>query len=176
MKAVHAFLVACSFAAITTPSSAALISKHFQFTADFTDVAGAPMDTVFGEIKISFDDAATIFTSQAFTLTGLNIPVSSTPNFSYNAGTKDLIFGTLTSPYSYGTRRTHNDFGFYYNLATDSISTLGMTNSSGEFYLSPNVPVTPAAVPEPASWAMMIGGLGLVGGAMRRRKTAIAFA
>nr|WP_084192404.1 PEPxxWA-CTERM sorting domain-containing protein [Parasphingorhabdus marina] len=26
------------------------------------------------------------------------------------------------------------------------------------------------AVPEPATWAMMIGGFGLVGGAMRRRK------
>lgn len=35
----------------------------------------------------------------------------------------------------------------------------------------------PDAVPEPASWAMMIGGLGLVGGMMRRsnRKVAIAF-
>lgn len=33
------------------------------------------------------------------------------------------------------------------------------------------------AVPEPASWAMMVGGFGLVGGAMRsRRKTAISFA
>ncbi len=28
------------------------------------------------------------------------------------------------------------------------------------------------AVPEPASWAMMLGGFGLVGGAMRRRKAA----
>lgn len=28
------------------------------------------------------------------------------------------------------------------------------------------------AVPEPATWAMMIAGFGLVGGAMRRRKTA----
>jgi hypothetical protein len=25
-------------------------------------------------------------------------------------------------------------------------------------------------VPEPASWAMMIGGFGLIGGAMRRRR------
>ncbi len=33
-----------------------------------------------------------------------------------------------------------------------------------------------AAVPEPATWAMMIAGFGLVGGAMRRRKTAVAFA
>jgi len=31
-------------------------------------------------------------------------------------------------------------------------------------------------VPEPASWAMMVGGFGLVGGALRsRRKTAVAF-
>ena len=34
----------------------------------------------------------------------------------------------------------------------------------------------PAAVPEPASWAMMLGGFGLTGGAMRsRRKTAVSF-
>ena len=32
------------------------------------------------------------------------------------------------------------------------------------------------AVPEPASWALMLGGFGLVGGAMRRRKTAVRFA
>jgi len=32
------------------------------------------------------------------------------------------------------------------------------------------------AVPEPASWAMMLGGFGLVGGALRsRRKTVVAF-
>lgn len=35
-------------------------------------------------------------------------------------------------------------------------------------------PPTPGAVPEPSSWAMMIAGFGLVGAAMRRRKTAIA--
>ena len=35
-----------------------------------------------------------------------------------------------------------------------------------------------AAVPEPATWAMMIGGIGAVGGAMRRRqvKTTVRFA
>ncbi|MBN8832151.1 MAG: PEP-CTERM sorting domain-containing protein [Sphingomonadales bacterium] len=36
---------------------------------------------------------------------------------------------------------------------------------------------TPAnAVPEPATWAMMIGGFGLAGAAMRRRKTSVSFA
>lgn len=32
------------------------------------------------------------------------------------------------------------------------------------------------AVPEPASWAMMIGGLGIAGAALRRRATKISFA
>jgi hypothetical protein len=37
--------------------------------------------------------------------------------------------------------------------------------------------VNSGAVPEPASWAMMLGGFGLVGGAMRsRRKAAATFA
>ncbi|WP_253717023.1 PEPxxWA-CTERM sorting domain-containing protein [Sphingomonas sp. AP4-R1] len=33
-----------------------------------------------------------------------------------------------------------------------------------------------SAVPEPASWAMMIGGFGLVGAAMRRRRVSVRFA
>jgi hypothetical protein len=35
-------------------------------------------------------------------------------------------------------------------------------------------PPPPPTIPEPASWAMMIAGFGLVGAAMRRRKAAIA--
>jgi type IV pilus assembly protein PilY1 len=38
------------------------------------------------------------------------------------------------------------------------------------------VPPTTGAVPEPASWAMMIAGFGLVGGAMRRRSVTVDFA
>ena len=33
--------------------------------------------------------------------------------------------------------------------------------------------ITLATVPEPASWAMMIGGFGLVGGALRRRQSQV---
>ena len=37
--------------------------------------------------------------------------------------------------------------------------------------------VTPGGVPEPAAWAMMLAGFGLVGSAMRRReKVAVTFA
>ena len=35
--------------------------------------------------------------------------------------------------------------------------------------------VTRGAVPEPASWAMMLGGFGLIGGALRRKSVRVAF-
>ena len=35
---------------------------------------------------------------------------------------------------------------------------------------------TASSVPEPASWAMIIGGLAVVGSAMRHRKVAVSFA
>jgi hypothetical protein len=43
---------------------------------------------------------------------------------------------------------------------------------------SPGVLAVTAAVPEPATWAMMIGGFGMVGGAMRyrRRQPKVSFA
>jgi hypothetical protein len=39
-----------------------------------------------------------------------------------------------------------------------------------------NFAVVPQAVPEPATWAMMIAGFGLAGGALRRRKAALVLA
>ncbi len=48
--------------------------------------------------------------------------------------------------------------------------------SSGNAFEFDNVAIQAAAVPGPASWALMIGGFGLAGAAMRRRRTALCFA
>lgn len=51
------------------------------------------------------------------------------------------------------------------------------TDNQGFFQLGvDNVSVIGGAVPEPASWAMMLGGFGLVGGALRRRRASVSFA
>ena len=75
------------------------------------------------------------------------------------------------------------DFGGNYFEVTNFLAGGdGMTIRLGPVYTNfgtPNLTLSPlvAAVPEPASWAMMIGGFGLVGGTLRgRRKVAVRFA
>lgn len=47
----------------------------------------------------------------------------------------------------------------------------GPNTATGLNYRTYSINATASAVPEPAAWALMIGGFGMVGGAMRRRKT-----
>jgi hypothetical protein len=55
---------------------------------------------------------------------------------------------------------------------------IGTLSDDNEGPLLDNVTldIASSAVPEPATWAMMIGGFMLVGGALRRRKVAVCFA
>jgi hypothetical protein len=81
------------------------------------------------------------------------------------------VFGSsnLTAPFSYadpaGIGTGHyadgepHGFGMFADLTITSISLRAAS-----------------AAPEPASWAMMIGGLGVIGGALRRRSDRIRFA
>ena len=73
-------------------------------------------------------------------------------SFSLTAGTTYLAVATGFAP---------EDFGVY-DLTIDGPGGITVGDSGG--------------VPEPASWAMMIGGMGLAGGALRRRKVSVAFA
>jgi len=83
-----------------------------------------------------------------------------------------VLFGPGTAGSSWGT------ISASLNLAAGNyVFRFAETDNQSNFTAGlDNVSVIGGAVPEPASWAMMLGGFGLVGGAMRRRRTAVRFA
>ncbi len=92
-------------------------------------------------------------------------------NYVFNvaiAGVNQSVSGTdLAAGTNPGTLLSYNF------VATASQQTLTLSQASGS-QASPivdNVSIT--AVPEPATWALMISGFGLAGAALRRRRTAL---
>lgn len=128
--------------------------------------------------SISFVDAATgiATTSNGFGLTipGLNLGggfyAGATLSFLGVSG--DLLGTQMFAPVGPNESRAPLSYANnFQNIASVVFTRLENSNGPALFPID-NVTFTlndVAAVPEPASWAMMIAGFGLVGGAMRRR-------
>ena len=76
-----------------------------------------------------------------------------------------LANGAFNGDQSVGRRMTY-DFG------NDQVTQVIFSSGGNSFELD-NIAVS--AVPEPATWAMMIAGFGMLGTALRRRQSALAF-
>jgi hypothetical protein len=66
------------------------------------------------------------------------------------------------------------DLGAFSNITR--IEIVNITDAAGLGFDDFTFTVGAGAIPEPATWAMMIGGFALVGASMRRRRTAASFA
>ncbi|CAM3043992.1 hypothetical protein SPAN111604_01060 [Sphingomonas antarctica] len=71
---------------------------------------------------------------------------------------------------------TQATFNFTQALAAGSTVSFVVNNNGNYQYDSTGLSASIAAVPEPAQWALMIGGFGVVGVTMRRRRSAAAAA
>jgi hypothetical protein len=96
------------------------------------------------------------------------------------APTRDLIWGAYegSNPGSVGWAFAYSDYQAW--SVIDNVDSSGSIPNEGSPEADLNLWAfqtgTPS-VPEPASWAMMVGGFGVVGGALRgRRKATISFA
>lgn len=89
-------------------------------------------------------------------------------------GLSSQLIGSYTTAVGGWVSRTSSSFSLV-NGQSYTLRFAGLaTSDSTAFIDNVSLNVTPsAAVPEPASWAMLIGGFGLVGAAARRRQTAI---
>ena len=98
---------------------------------------------------------ATVATNPASTVTLLELLTGSTDGTTQGT---TLVTSTPGTQLTWGNLTANTWYTFRY---TASMSTAGDISGTGTFY--------PAAVPEPATWALMLLGFGGIGFAMRRR-------
>jgi hypothetical protein len=194
-------LMATAILALTSPLCAATIvsdtsgasSSRFQFFwgQSFTTLTGGPWtDITFNFYDLTGTPYAAgtgyIFAA-AYTGTPANLanggalavsaPANGSvyafsPQFSLKSDTQYFFYEDAAMRLLGGGTANVGGTSVFTQFGTGAFASAGGHNAN--FRVSGNV----AAVPEPASWAMMIGGFGMVGGSMRRRrrKTTVSFA
>lgn len=125
------------------------------------------------------------FTLQSFALTGVELPSAFATNFdvlfgfNYADGTTGLLATSIDANYSTPTSYLiQSQIAGFTNKALRSFYVKADYDSQAGAKLQlDNINVTAiSAVPESSTWAMMIGGFGLIGASLRRRSLAVRFA
>ena len=117
----------------------------------------------------TFDDVITFTTPSAgfLSLALSEVAVNAINNVEF---TNVTLNGTAVNLFS--APGGEPDFGSLLNLfnpgTTNTLRVAGTNGGNGVY--GGTIAFSPGAVPEPAAWAMMIAGFGMVGGALRRRK------
>jgi hypothetical protein len=181
-------IVASAFAAVALPAAASADTYVFNISnIESFGEFGDPSNNVFtqnigaGSIitGVSYNVNLTAFTPSylselvlAFTPTDTLGGVFLTPGFA------DAAPGTA----SYSDSADLVDLGLSFAVGADGLLRLEFFEDFDDGSVAPDgvwnsgsitftyTPSGAGAVPEPATWAMMIGGFGMVGGAMRRRQ------
>ena len=120
---------------------------------------GGQVNTVLGQPTTNFTDRNTVTfgPNQQYAAFANTTPISFTNGDNFIGLRATLANGDAFYGFAYTSNNVLNSFGF------ETLANTAITATTA-------MPV--AAVPEPASWAMMIGGFGLMGGVFRRRRVA----
>jgi len=123
------------------------------------------------------DGARTNLLTVSFTKAELNASQNA-GSFTFKSNADSVI--TFTSDFLDFTNVLSKDFAFSFSGASPTFNApLGTSGRSTSFsgsgtFASDPAPLVVGGVPEPASWAMMLGGFGLLGLTLRTRKAANA--
>jgi PEP-CTERM motif len=132
----------------------AVFFDSFMSTSTFDDIFTftLPQNGVgSGSISTTFSGLLNKLTITSLTFDGTSIPVpSNSSGQSTSDGGVTIAAGVL-----------------------NSLEVKGFTLGAGSFA---GVATFTAAVPEPAAWALMVGGFGMIGWSMRRRRVNVAYA
>lgn len=179
MKKVILAALAASAGVIAMPAQAGNFLGHYAatdgsgFTADF-DVTFSDALNAVGGHDITAISGTVIGSAITSLFANPNQPydwLTADGLFSYDQVFRDVGYaGNLG--WMVGTAS-----GIEYNLFATGDGTYTLAGGQGDHYINVSVGrLDAAAVPEAATWAMMLAGFGMVGFAMRARKTAVSFA
>jgi hypothetical protein len=163
-----------------TGSFTSYTESGYLFTSNslFATDGGIGNGTTGGKINVTRVDGDT------FTIASLDVASQVGMMF---AGNMDLLFdftladGTRTSDYrviDLGDNPVYQTLTSFAGLELRAFSVYSdVFSGTGQIKID-NLDLRPvtSAVPEPANWALMIGGFGLAGAALRRRRVAVRFA
>lgn len=148
------------------------------FTARDWEVLGAgspaaPQTPLYLEWSVFFDTDLT-YNSDATALTVIDTNIAAPLAFSFSPATRVLQFATQGTAFSCDL--DPGQFCSTIRLAdiVAPVPTFVGQGVEGGAWQARNITLGKPAVPEPASWALMIAGFGLVGATLRRRSAATA--
>ncbi|KQU62447.1 hypothetical protein ASG67_05020 [Sphingomonas sp. Leaf339] len=171
---------------ITTPADAALLQFTISGTDTLSGIDPAPIE--FASFQLDSNplvDAVNLFPGQGFAIAdvmgifqyGSTTLSSQSISFLNTAVNGGLVIGDGTPG---GTLLAFDGPQLYFGTEAEPKFQTGSFNLTDFFSGSPiSLTIsTVSAIPEPASWAMMLAGFAMIGGATRhrRRKATVAYA
>lgn len=182
-----ALIASLALSSLAVPSQALVITRTFDYVGSsistFVGPDSPPLSMVNITFTVTFDPTLAYSNQTAgITLDASNLLVDSPFAFSYfpTSGQRMAVGGSLGGPL--GISVVRDDFTIDFNGAAGMSPTVSVmqfsTAASGDsaFRALSNKLTVSDPVPEPATWAMMIAGFGLVGGTLRRRRAGVAHA
>ncbi len=185
--------LALAFSAAAGLLLAGAPANALSVTYSFTNTVGNVAGTVYGHIDGLVDNA----TSAATSVWVDNYPAGLGPypapfdvlqwSATVNENSFTVVGGVVTAAFFSIVNGNGNSDQLFLNSACACAFATGHTNfldfgtndtlytwNVGNFGAADGLLIPGLAVPEPATWALMIGGFGMTGFAMRRRKVALA--
>lgn len=168
-------LAICATDALAVTST---VSGHFRAT-DWVEILGDPSPPIGSLVlhySVTFDPTLT-YSSDAAALTVIQTNIPYALRFSYNPVSSLFVLATDGSPN--GCTLSAGSFCAYgFSVYGGAPTFVAQAPADGGAWqaalIADETQVGPIGVPEPASWAMLIAGFGLVGSVLRRRGAALA--
>jgi hypothetical protein len=182
MRKLNALKIAAAALALALPMTAqAAVTYQLAIAAtDYEPAAGFSF-TIANPVTANVTMPVVSLTN---CFTGYSDTICRDPSLMITAGGTQVIFATRQFFHD-GDEVITSDVSSFYYFGLDAFTTNGAHNDGwGEATLTVSgvpadigdTPVDPPAVPEPANWALMVGGFGFVGGILRRRSTGVRLA